>query len=54
MLRPNYKRIQVNGLKESRLIISWDENQDPFSSEEVWTRPMIYNYNRFVSQSEMI
>ena len=36
-----WKRSQVKMLKESRLTIRGDENQDPIALEEVLTRPVI-------------
>ena len=39
---PIWKLAQVQGLNESRLIISGDEDQDPVTFKEGWTRPFIW------------
>ena len=41
VLRLNCKRVQVQGLKKSRLIITGDEDQGFVASYEVWTSPVI-------------
>ena len=38
---PGWKRAQVWWLKESRLTIRGDKDQDHVASKEVWTRPVI-------------
>ena len=36
--RPNCKRAQVLGLKDSRITIRGDEDQGPVYSEDAWTK----------------
>ena len=38
---PIWKRFQVQGLKESRVIFRGDKDRGLVSSEEVWTSPVI-------------